>query len=105
MAAVSINYARFTPKKEIKGLQEKLQEQEEALNKAVAIINNKDDLIKKEREEHKTHIEDIQNRLKNKLKLDNDTIKNITKFEEDSFINQYNNKGIKTQENTLQRGI
>jgi hypothetical protein len=90
-------------KQQIKGLEQQLQEQEEAINKAVMLIKQKDDLIEKEREEHKTHIEDIQNRLKNKLKLNNNQIREITKFKEDYFINQNHNRGIKTQENTLTR--
>ena len=87
----------------IQELQAKIKEQEDLLNKAAAIIQKRDNLIEEEREEYKTHIEDIQNRLKNKLKLDNDTIKNITKFEEDYFINQNHNRGIKSQTNTLTR--
>ena len=67
------------------------------------MIQKRDNLIEEEREEYKTHIEDIQNRLKNKLKLDNDTIKNITKFDRDSFKQQYQNSSIKTNTNTLTR--
>jgi hypothetical protein len=91
-------------KQQIKGLEQQLQEQEEALNKAVMLINDKDNLIKKKQEEYTTHIQDIKNRLKNRLKLDNKTIQEITKFEEDSFINQnHNSRGIKSQTNTLTR--
>ena len=87
----------------IQELQAKIKEQEDLLNKAAAIIQKRDNLIEEEREEYKTHIEDIQNRLKNKLKLDNDTIKNITKFDRDSFKQQYQNSSIKTNTNTLTR--
>ncbi len=75
---------------------QQLQEQEEAISKAIIIINDT-------KEKYNTHIQDIQNRLKNKLRLDNKTIQEITKFEEDYFINQYNSRGIKTQTNTLTR--
>jgi hypothetical protein len=90
-------------KQQLKGLEQQLQEQEEALNKAILLLKQKDDLIEKKQEEYNTHIEDIQNRLKNRIGLTDKQIREITKFEKDDFTNQYNNRGIKSQTNTLTR--
>jgi len=81
-------------KQQIKGLEQQLQEQEEVISKAIIIINDT-------KEKYNTHIQDIQNRLKNRIGLDNKTIQEITKFNQDDFINQTHNRGIKSQTNTL----
>ena len=81
---------------QLQELQAKIAEQQETINKTAAKIKTKEDLIEKKQEEYTTHIEDIQNRLKNKIGLTDKQIKDITKFDRDYFKKQNQKDQTKT---------
>ena len=81
---------------EIKELVQQLQEQEEAINEVKLLLKQKNNLLKEKEEEYTTHLQDIQNRLKNRIGLTDKQIKDITKFDRDYFKKQNQKDQTKT---------
>ena len=81
---------------QLQELQAKIKEQEETINKAATIIEQKNNLLKEKEEEYTTHLQDIQNRLKNRIGLTDKQIKDITKFDRDYFKKQNQKDQTKT---------